>query len=151
MDEVDKKILDRIQSDFPLEKKPFESLSEELGVGEEELINRIRELLDEGYIRRIGPIINSRKIGMVGTLVAVKVSEDRVKDVADFVSQYSEVSHNYRREHDYNVWFTISAESRERIDEILDEVSEKSGVEEIIDLPSKRMYKIGVSFSLAEE
>lgn len=149
MDEIDKQILDRIQSDFPLKKRPFSQLGKELGIEEEELIKRIEMLLDEGYIRRIAPIINSRKIGMVGTLVAMNVPGDRVKEVADTVSEYKEVNHNYERNHDYNIWFTITAESRERIDEILSEIRDKTGIDEIIDLPSKRMYKIGVSFSLS--
>lgn len=150
MDEIDKKILNRVQSDFPLQKRPFEVLGEELGVKEDVLISRVENLVEEGIIRRVAPIINSREIGMVGTLVAVKVSDEKIEDVAEFVSGYQEVSHNYERNHEYNLWFTISAESRERIDVILDEVREESDIEELIDLPSKKMYKIGVSFSLGD-
>lgn len=151
MDKIDKKILDRIQSDFPLQKRPFRVLSDELGLDEDVLIDRVRRLVDDGYVRRIGPIINSRGIGLIGTLVAMKVSEKRVSEVADFVSDFDEVSHNYRRDHEYNVWFTVLAESRDRIEEILDEVRARDGVRGVIELPSKEMFKIGVSFSLSEE
>ncbi|RZN60633.1 AsnC family transcriptional regulator [Methanonatronarchaeum sp. AMET6-2] len=150
MDEIDKEILEALQSDFPVKEKPFEKLAAELDIQTDELLLRIEKLTEKGFIRRIAPIIDSREIGLTGTLVAMKVPEHKVEDVAETVSQYTEVSHNYERNHEYNLWFTLSATSRNRIKEIISEIESETGIEDIIELPSIQMFKIGVSFSFTE-
>jgi DNA-binding Lrp family transcriptional regulator len=147
LDEVDKKILNAIQLDFPLERKPFEALGKSLGLKEDDVIRRIKRLQSEGAIRRIGPIISTKKTGGVSTLIAMKVPDDKVDEVAKVINQYDEVSHNYFRPAIYNIWFTLSAESGERMEEILNEISEKTGYT-VINLPTKRLFKIGVKFNI---
>ncbi len=147
LDEVDKKILNAIQLDFPLERKPFEALGKSLGIKEEDVIRRIKRLQAEGAIRRIGPIISTKKTGGVSTLIAMKVPDDKVDEVAGIINQYDEVSHNYLRPANYNIWFTLSAESEERMQEILKEITEKTGCL-VINLPTKRLFKIGVKFNI---
>ena len=127
LDEVDKRILNAIQLDFPLERKPFEALGKSLGIKEEDVIRRIKRLQSEGAIRRIGPIISTKKTGGVSTLVAMKVPDYKVDVVAGIINQYEEVSHNYLRPANYNIWFTLSAESEERMQEILTDITEKTG------------------------
>lgn len=147
LDEIDKKILNTIQLDFPLVNKPFYELGEVLGITEDDVIKRIERLMKEGAIRRIGPIISTQKTGGVSTLVAMKVPEDKIDKIADMVSQYDEVSHNYLRPANYNLWFTVSAENEDRLHEILKEITERTGYE-VINLPTKRLFKIGVKFNI---
>ncbi len=147
LDDVDKKILNAIQIDFPLVNKPFKELGKNLGLEEDDVIRRIQRLQKEGAIRRIGPIISTKKTGGMGTLVAMKVPPGRVDEVAGIINEYEEVSHNYLRPADFNVWFTVSAQSEDKLYEILDELKEKTGCE-LRNLPTKRLFKIGVKFNI---
>jgi DNA-binding Lrp family transcriptional regulator len=147
LDEIDKKILNSIQLDFPIVHRPFEELGKSLGIKEEEVISRIKRLHKDRAIRRIGPIISTKKTGGVSTLVAMKVPPGKVDEVAGLINKYEEVSHNYLRPSDFNMWFTLSVESEERLNEILNEITEKTGCE-LRNLPTKRLFKIGVKFNI---
>ena len=147
LDQIDKDILNTIQLDFPLETHPFQVLGKQLGIAEDEVIQRLGRLRDEGAIRRISPIINTKNTGGMSTLVAVKVPEQQIDEVAEAINRYSEVSHNYLRPAKYNIWFTISASSEERLLQILDDLEKETGCE-FINLPTKRLFKIGVKFNI---
>ena len=148
MDDIDLKILAAVQEVFPLVSRPFRALGLKLGLGEDEVISRLEKLERDGLVRRLGPILDIRKLGLSGVLVAVKVSEEEAQGVADVVDRYDEVSHNYLRPNDsgYNMWFTISAKE-DRIQEILTEIRSRTG-RKILVLPTDRIFKIGVKFDI---
>lgn len=148
LDYTDRKLLNLIQTDFPLVPEPYWEIGEVLGIGEDEVIGRIRLLLENGVIRRLGGIFDSRKLGYTGTLCAMRVAEDRIDEVATVVNSFPGVTHNYIREHSFNMWFTVLAQSKEKLDEILDKIKENTGIEEIITLPAENIFKIRVKFDL---
>jgi len=148
IDDVDREILNRIQSDFPMTQRPFLSIAENLDLSEDDVIKRLERLKKKGIIRRIGGNFVPEKLGFVSTLCAAKVPEDKIKGFARTVNRYPGVTHNYQRDNTYNVWFTFIARSMDEIKENLEDISRKTGVTEIINLPATKMYKIRAHFDL---
>ena len=114
MDEMDRMILNEIQSHFPIEARPYQVLGEKLGCSEEEVLQRVQDLKDREVIRRIGANCNSRKLGYTSTLCAAKVPSRLMARFVEVVNSYMGVTHNYRRDHDYNIWFTLIAPSEKK-------------------------------------
>jgi len=148
MDKLDRQIINRIQRDFPLTSRPYQQLSQELGLSEEELLQRLKVLKNEGLIRHLGAVFDSQKLGFSSTLVAMQVPEDRLEQTARAVNAYPGVTHNYQRNMDYNMWFTLTAKSKQRIEEILKEISEKTSIKKILNLPATSLFKIKVNFQV---
>jgi len=148
IDDVDRAILNRIQSDFPITKRPFLSIAENLGLSENEVIKRIEQLKEKGIIRRIGGNFVPEKLGFVSTLCAAKVPEDKIEGFARTVNRYPGVTHNYQRDNKYNIWFTFIAQSMDEIKGNLEDISRETGVTDIINLPATKMYKIRAHFDL---
>ncbi|MCR3884391.1 AsnC family transcriptional regulator [Methanotrichaceae archaeon M04Ac] len=150
LDDLDRRLLEMVQEEFPLTARPFLALGEDLGIGEDEAIRRAERLRDQGIIRRIGPILDMRRLGFSGVLVALPVSDGKMEEMAEIVNGFQEISHNYLRPNEtrFNMWFTISA-SQARIEEILSEIKEKTGLDQLV-LPTERIFKIGVRFDIPE-
>ncbi len=148
MDDVDKKILNILQTRFPLVPEPYDAVGEELGLTGDEVIERVRRLKDEGVIRRIGAVFDSRRLGYASTLCAAKVPEEKIRAFVEVVNGYPGVTHNYRRSHAYNVWFTFIAPDAETLERALAEIRRRTGVEDVISMPAVRTFKINASFEL---
>ncbi len=148
MDDTDRKILNRIQSNFPITSRPYLTIAEELGLEESEVIHRLLLLKENGIIRRIGGNFFPEKLGFVSTLCAAKVPEDKIDAFAEAVNRYPGVTHNYQRDNSFNIWFTFIAPSMEEIEEKLEEISKNTGVEDIINLPATTVFKIKAHFDL---
>lgn len=148
MDETDKKILNIIQTDFPVVAEPFKVIASMTGISEEESLTRIKKLKDDGIIRRIGAVFDARKLGFVSTLCAAKVPEGKMKAFVEAVNAYPGVTHNYRRNHEYNVWFTVIAPSEEELKRFFTEVTERTGITEILSMRASRIFKINASFEM---
>ena len=145
---TDKKILNRIQSDFPITRNPFATIAAELDLTEEDVLARLTRLKEQGIIRRIGGNFVPEKVGFVSTLCAARVPDDRIDLFAETVNRYPGVTHNYLRENDFNVWFTFIAPSREIIEQNLADIARETGVTEILNLPATRVFKIKAQFNL---
>lgn len=147
LDALDKRILSAIQTDFPVCKRPFQTIAQNLGISEETLIEKIIALKERKAIRRFGAVFDSRRLGFASTLVAVRIPDSRlVPAIAREINRFNGVTHNYERDDSYNLWFTIIAESDRRIREIVGEVAALPGVADIKSLPAQEVYKIQASF-----
>ncbi|MEA3487477.1 MAG: AsnC family transcriptional regulator, partial [Thermodesulfobacteriota bacterium] len=104
MDRLDRKILNIIQREFPLDARPFKVLGVQVGIDEDDVLERIRRLKNNGIVRRIGAVFDTGNLGFTSTLCAAKVSADRLEQFVGVVNSYRGVTHNYLRDHEYNVW-----------------------------------------------
>ena len=149
LDEVDAALVDGYQSGFPVEERPFRSVSADLGVDEREALSRVRNLREQGVFRRFGPVLNPPVIG-ASTLAAVQAPEERFDAVAETVNAYPQVNHNYRRDHEWNTWFVVTAGSLERRDEILAEIERETGCE-VLNLPMLTDFYINLEFPVVND
>lgn len=145
LDDLDKAILNEIQSHFPIVSRPYEEVGSRVGAPEAEVVRRVQAMMASGVIRRLGANFTSRKLGYTSTLCAAHVAPEKLAHFVEVVNRYPGVTHNYLRQHHFNVWFTLIAESLERLDQILAEISAASGVE-VLSLPAQEIFKIKVDF-----
>ncbi len=146
MPEPQQRLLDEFQRDFPLVPRPYAQLGEQLDLSEAEVIQMLSELQESGEISRIGPVFAPNRLGC-STLAALAVPETELEQVAGLINGYKEVNHNYEREHKYNLWFVITAESRGEIDRVLADITLRTGLEPL-DLPMIKEYFIDLGFRL---
>jgi len=146
LDDIDRRLLNTIQSDFPINERPYDVLGERLGMSPDEALSRVRALVDAGIIRKLGASFDTRRLEHVSALVAAKVRPDRLEEAARIVSEYPEVTHNYGRDFEYNLWFTLVCESDGRLDALIEEIESKAGILSIHKLPAQRLFKIKVDF-----
>jgi len=148
MDDVDRALLNEIQTGFPIIGRPFQDLGVRVNCSEEEILTRVRRLKKKGIIRRIGGNFDSKRLGFATTLCAAKVPEEKIRGFIEVVNRYPEVTHNYLRDNPYNIWFTFVARSSELICRYKEEIKEQTGVKEILNLPAVKIFKILVDFDL---
>ena len=152
---VDRRLLDLIQQEIPLTPRPYLDLARRLGLTEQDVLSRVAALSGDRLspIRQISAIFDSRALGYQSCLVAAKVDPDRIREAAAVINQHPGVSHNYQREHAYNLWFTLAvpADSRLGLERTAAALRELSGAAQVRLLPAIKMYKIGVKFDLGGE
>lgn len=149
MDDIDKSLLNLLQMDFPLVARPFAALADRLGIDEDDVILRVGQLKEKRVIRQISAIFDSAALGYRSCLVAFKVEKARVEQVAEIVNAHSGVSHNYEREYDYNIWFTITVPPGTTPEIEVDRLAERAHPLAFRLFPTLRMFKIGVAFDVA--
>ncbi len=141
-----RELLALLQTAFPIESRPFQTLADRLHVREAEVLDYVRSLVRDRVIREISPIFEARKLGYTGTLVAVQVEEDRAAELAAAMLTVGEITHNYFRSGEFNLWFTITARDRNIIDDIIRWVEKFPGVQRALDLPMEQVFKISAVF-----
>lgn len=149
MDALDRRLLNEIQKAIPLVPRPFRALGRKLGLPEEEVLRRVRRLKQEDIIRQIGPIFSSRRLRYQSTLAAFRVEPERLDEVAEVVSAHRGVSHNYSRDHAYNLWFTLTLSPNRDLEQEIARLAAATEVLDYLNLPSVRLFKIGVHFDLS--
>lgn len=148
MDETDKKIINLIQTEFPLDPEPFKTIAGYAGTSEDDVMERIKRLQESGVIRRIGAVFDPRKLGFVSTLCAAQVPHDSMDGFIRAVNACPGVTHNYRRNDRYNIWFTFIGPNEEAIRKFLTELKEKTGIVDIISMRAVRTFKINARFEV---
>jgi siroheme decarboxylase len=150
LDETDKQLLNLMQGRFPLDPKPFAHVAELAALTEAEVLERVQYLLDKRIIREITPIFDTRAFGYASMLVAAKVDPEHPHRAAQFINTHPGVTHNYLRDHDFNLWFTIAVEpdSKLGLDGTLDVMAERTGAESIRQLPTLKLFKIRMDLEM---
>ena len=128
MDKLDRNIINRMQGGFPLCNRPYRVVADQLGTTEDELIERIRRLKDNAQLSRFGPMYDAEKMGGLFLLCAMSVPEQKFDVVADQVNAFPEVAHNYQRQHRFNMWFVLAAETTEQTDSAVDRIEQQTGL-----------------------
>jgi len=143
MDAIDRVLIDALQDGVPVTARPFAEAADRLGLDEEEIVERLRALLDGGVLSRFGPMYDAEALGGALTLCAMKVPERNFERVAEQVNAFAEVAHNYQRDHAFNMWFVIAAESPERLRQVIAEIEARTGLP-VLDLPKQEEFYLGL-------
>lgn len=147
MDATDRALINLLQDGIEITGRPFRDAAARLGISEQEVVERLQRLVDEGLLSRFGPLYNAERLGGAVTLAAIAVPEERYEEVTELVNSYPEVAHNYAREHTLNMWFVVSTERAERLGEVLDDIESRSGLP-VYNMPREREFYIGLRFDL---
>ena len=148
LNDFDKALLNLLQGEIPICSHPFAELASRLNTDEDTVLSRVRELKAAGFLRRIGTFFDSNRLGYHGTLIALKVEPQSIRDVAQAINRYPGATHNYEREDQYNLWFTLLTPNAECESNILAEIRSLRGVEDMLKLKANKKYKINVQFNL---
>jgi len=128
IDPIDALLIRRLHGDFPLSERPFEEVANQLGLSEDEVITRLRRMLDDGLLSRFGPLFQIERAGGQFVLAAMQVPEERFDAVAQQVNALDEVAHNYRREHAFNMWFVLGCTSPEAVQAACARIEKETGL-----------------------
>jgi siroheme decarboxylase len=151
IDLIDKQLLNDIQWSFPLEDRPYLEISKRYNMTEDEVMNRIAYMKDIGLIRQINAIFDTRRLGYKSALVAFAVKPDKLDYIANEVNKHPGVSHNYERNHDFNMWFTLAVPPYGEMKTDLDRLASLEGVIKYRLLPTLKLYKIGVRLDMVND
>lgn len=147
LDSTDRRLVNLLQKRFPLSSRPYLEVARSLGTDEEDIIRRLRRLLDEGALTRLGAILSAPQMGGERTLAAMAVPPDRLEEVIAAINRHPEVSHNYERAHRYNLWFVISSEEPDAVARVIGEIEAETGLP-VLNLPTLEEYRVEFYYEL---
>ncbi|MPZ23274.1 MAG: AsnC family transcriptional regulator [Dehalococcoidia bacterium] len=148
LDDLDRRLLNEVQSDFPLVQRPFAALAERLETNEDDVLARLREARRSGVIRHLSAIFDVYRIGYRSTLVAMHIDPHRLDEAAAVISAHPGVSHNYGRDHHFNLWFVLAIRHDSDLEAIIHDLALRAGARRTINLPALKLYKIDVEFDM---
>jgi siroheme decarboxylase len=150
MDELNCRILETLQNEFPLSQYPYEIMSGKLGISCEKLMARLQLLKDDGAIRRMGASLDSRRFGYKSTLAAISVKQSALERACEIIAGFSEITHSYLRNDRFNIWFTVIAQDDKEIERIIGKIQSALSLEssQVLNLPMKRVFKLNASFNI---
>jgi DNA-binding Lrp family transcriptional regulator len=151
LDGLDAALLNHIQDDFPLCVRPFQALAEKFGSSEAEVIERLQAARESGVLRQVSAIFDTTALGYKSSLVAARIPPERLAKGAEIINSHPGVSHNYRRNHDFNVWFTVAVPPEASLDWTVERLGKLAGADSVRRLPTLHLYKIGVSLDMTGE
>ncbi len=146
LDDIDRKLIGRLQAAFPLTREPYADLGLELGIDGDEVIHRIEGLKARGIVRQISPVLDARRLGYQSTLVAMKVAGDHLPRAEEIIREHPGVSHGYERDHDFNIWITLSVSPEIDIDTEVQKLAASVGAQTAISLPALKVFKLRTYF-----
>jgi len=151
LDDINRKLLNLIQTEFPLNMTPFTNLGVQLDIDPAEVLQRIEQLKANGIVRQIGPVMDARSLGYQTTLVAMKVPHNLLDLAENIIYEHQGISHGYERNHHFNVWFTLAVPATTDIEMAVQQLTDPIGCEAVFTLPSKRVFKIRVYFNMERD
>ncbi len=150
MPDLAARVLAEAQKGLPLVPRPFLAVARAVGSSEQEVIDLLEDLRDRGVVREVSAFLDPRKLGYRSTLACMTVPPERVEQVAAVLEAMPQVTHNYLRDHELNMWFTVIAPSEDAVQALLDELSRRTGCGPIHNLPASEVFKIRVAFAAGE-
>jgi DNA-binding Lrp family transcriptional regulator len=148
LDPVDQELLNIVQGEFPLAERPFQVLGEKMGLSEQETLERMARLTTEGIIRQTGAIFDTRALGYKSSLIAMKTDKARSDEAAEILNAHPGISHNYLRNHEYNIWFTLAVPPYQDLEAEMNRLAEAAEAIKTWLLPNLELYKIGVTLDM---
>ncbi|OZG73058.1 AsnC family protein [Hahella sp. CCB-MM4] len=145
MEELDRTLINTLQYGLPICDEPFARIARALGTSEGVVLDRLKDLLNHGYLTRFGPLFHAEQLGGALTLAAMRVPADEVSRIAEMVNRHPEVAHNYERDHDFNIWFVIATEQEFQIQEVIESIESETGYP-VYNLPKQREFYVGLHF-----
>lgn len=143
LQQIDKDIINRLQTGFPLCDAPYRQVAAELGINEDELLQRLQSLLNEGILSRFGPMYHAEQMGGALTLAAIKAPTEHFDEIAGIINAFPEIAHNYAREHELNMWFVIATETQESQQQVIEQIESKTGLK-VYNMPKIHEYFVGL-------
>jgi len=151
MDELDKELLNEIQWTFPLVTRPFDAIAKKFDTTSEIVKERLNQLKEVGVLRQLSAIFDTRKLGYTSSLVAMEIEHDKLEYVASQINRHPGVSHNYERDHQFNLWFTLAVPPGSDLKTELEKFNVLKGIKKIRMLPTLQLFKIGVKLDMVDE
>jgi len=151
LNQKDRLLLKELQNNFPVSERPYLEIGRRLGLSEPEVIRKLKKFKKNGLLRYVGAIFDTKKLRLKSSLVAMAVPKLRLAQVTKIINSHPEVSHNYLRDDIFNVWFTVSAGSKQRLKNIISQIKKNTKIAKTLDLATKKVFKIDARFKIPDE